>query len=137
MTIPPARSWLGLALLMIAGIGSISAGIFPTELTPPYTISSTIHDWAAFIAFAAIVIAMLVIPRKLRMDPQWRLLWSPLFKQGLAALAILIFNLLVLTLNLPILGLAERVLLIPILLWVMLVASHLRALALVSRDVAT
>lgn len=123
----PARSRLGLGLLGVFGIGLLVAATFPTDLEgAPQTLAGTIHTINGALAFLSLVIGTNLVSRRLEHDERWRpihrvasmlaLIMIPVFLAGGAAAARETGG-----------GIAQRILLVIIATWFVLIAMRLRS----------
>src|SRR5262245_50363817 len=66
------RSWIGLVLLGIWGVGIFIAGIFSTDLNgAPQTISGQIHVMASVLSFFSLILAALLLSWRFKNDEKW------------------------------------------------------------------
>ncbi len=122
---PARRSrWIGLALLVVAGLGSIGVGLFPED------VNATAHYLSAFLAFVGANLALFVLALVMFRDTRWDGFRLYTFLSGLVGFVAL--------------GLfgagayqwggfwsdwgpggMERLIVAPVLLWVIVVSVHL------------
>jgi hypothetical protein len=113
-------------LLSLAGLGLFLAGVFEVERPlVPDTIEEVIHSDAALAGFALMIIAMLVFAVVIRTDPRWvgfrgRAMWLAIIA-ALAGAASPIAD------RTPWSGVAQRVLGLTVVLWLLLTALHVRS----------
>jgi hypothetical membrane protein len=122
-----ARSRLGLGLLAVFGIGLLVAATFPTDLEgAPQTLAGTIHSINGALTFLSVVIGANLVSRRLKHDEKWQpthrvawvlaLIMIPVFLAGGAAAARETGG-----------GIAQRILLVTIATWFVLIAMRLRS----------
>ncbi len=124
---PAARSRLGVALLAVWGVGALLLAIFPTDVGTHHTIHGLVHLVVAFLAFLAGALGALLVSMRLAADPAWAPLRPALLGISVAALLMLVIVALVTpsVTSHPatsLFGLAERVFIGLVLLWMLLVA---------------
>jgi hypothetical membrane protein len=119
------RSWIGLVLLGIWGVGILIAGIFPTDLRgAPETLSGNIHDRASVLSFFSLITATILLSWRLKHDERWR----PFHRSALI-LALLILATFIgffLTVDTELVGLSQRIFIVTFLIWLLLTAARLR-----------
>jgi hypothetical protein len=128
--VPAARSAGGLTLLVLAGVGGVLVALFPTDVTPedlPITTVGIIHVLASVASLACFVVASLLLSRRFKNDERWSSLQPTLWAFALAGLAAFIAYFAIKALNLPIVGIAQRVSYAIVLLWLLLTGNHLRS----------
>ncbi len=124
------KSWSGLLLLTLNGLGLILVALFPTDridtAAQVWTQSTigTIHLITSMISFLSIVISMLLFTWVFAGDARWRsrTIWSGLFASGAFALFLGQGEG-------PWVGLLQRLLVLLIAGWIILVAARIRELA--------
>jgi hypothetical protein len=125
---PPARSYVGLFLLGLSGVSELLAGIFPIDVGAEATTAGTIHNIAGNISFFCFPIAAILLSLRMGKDEQWRSLRRPAL-----ALSIVVVLMVILTIagsNLGIgNGLAQRIANVAVIVWMLVVALHLRSVA--------
>lgn len=132
-----ALSWHGVttavpALLIVAGMGMITAGAFEVGLpSAPETLDETIHSLASIGAFVALVAAMALFSWACRDDPDW-VAFAPV-AAALAAVALAAAAVSPLADGTPWTGVAQRVLAGTVVLWLLLTARRVRAVAFAGR----
>jgi hypothetical membrane protein len=121
-------SRVGLVLLALCAVALFVASAFPTDIegTPP-TLSGTIHDLTATVGYGLMIAAIVLLTAHFRRDPHWRphfrhSTWLALF--GLAALIGMWV-----TAHSGMLGLTQRLMVVPVLLWVVSTALRLHVVA--------
>jgi Protein of unknown function (DUF998) len=128
-----ALRWRGLAtatpaLLIAAGVGMIIAGAFEVGLPgAPDSVDETIHSLASIGAFVALVAAMALFALACGDDPDW-IGFRP-YATVLAAVAIAAAAVSPLADKTPWTGVAQRVLAGTVVLWLVLIARRVRAIA--------
>ena len=123
-----AQSRAGMILLGIAAIGKLVIAVAATDLTArPHTIHGTIHALAAVVSFFCGALGILLLTRALRRYPQMRP--SPRFLVGLASVTlvwtVIVIGTLVVSSQIGVWGLFERIATGLYLLWVLLVSLGL------------
>jgi hypothetical membrane protein len=126
--VPAARSYVGLFLLGLTGVAELLAGIFPIDVGAEVTTAGTIHNIAGNISFFCFPIAAILLSLRMGKDAQWRSLRRPAL-----ALSIVVVLTVILTIagaNLGIgYGVAQRVENVAVMVWMFIVALHLRSVA--------
>lgn len=116
---PARRSrTIGLALLLVAAIGSIGVGLSPED------VNITVHSVSAFLAFAGSGFALVVLGFAMFRDTRWDGFRAYTLLSGLVILvALILFG----TKNYVGLGVGgmERLVVAPVLLWAIVVGIHL------------
>jgi hypothetical protein len=122
------RSYVGLFLLALYGVSELLAGIFPIDIGGEATTAGTIHNIVGNISFFCLPIAAILLSLRMGKDEQWRSIRRPAL-----ALSIVIVLTVILTIagsNLGIgFGVTQRVANIAVLVWMLVVALHLRSVA--------
>lgn len=123
-----AQSRSGLILLGIAAIGKLIIAFAATDLTArPHTIHGAIHALAAVVSFFCGALGILLLARALRHDPHVRP--SPRFLVGLASVTlvwtVIVIGTLVVSSQIGVWGLLERIATGLYLLWVLIVSLGL------------
>ena len=125
---PPGRSYVGLFLLGLCGVSELLAGIFPIDIGGEATTAGTIHNIVGNISFFCFPIAAILLSLRMGKDEQWRSLRRPAL-----ALSIVVVLTVILTIagfNLGIgFGVTQRVANVTVLVWMLVVALHLRSVA--------
>ena len=108
------RQWIGAALLMLPGIGSVVDGIF--------TLESFLPHFAGFVLALSAVVGLPVVGFFLRRVPGWRLAGSWLIAAGPLTLALAVLYFMTFTPTIEgvqtgIAGLTERILVIELQAW--------------------
>ena len=125
---PPGRSYVGLFLLALYGVSELLAGIFPIDVGGEATTAGSIHNIVGNISFFCFPIAAILLSLRMGKDEQWRS-----FRRPALALSIVVVLTAILTIagfNLGIgFGVTQRVANIAVLVWMLVVALHLRSVA--------
>lgn len=122
-------SQIGLTLLGIAGTGVVMAGIFPTDrIDAPITMIGIIHDQVSYIAFVCFVASVLCLSKHFKKDERWQSFHYTASALALADLVSFLFFYRIDVTELPIGGIAQRIFILQILLWLLFTAFHLRSL---------
>jgi hypothetical protein len=125
---PPGRSYVGLLFLGLYGVSELLAGIFPIDVGGEATMVGTIHNIVGNILFFAFPIAVILLSLGMGKDERWRS-----FRRPALALSIVVVLTVILTIvgfNLGIgFGVTQRVANVTALVWMLVVALHLRSLA--------
>jgi hypothetical protein len=112
-------------LLALGGVGLVLAGIFEVERPAvPDTLEEVIHSNATLTAFSLIIAAMLVFAAVCRRDPRW-VDFSGI-ALGLAVVAALAGAFSPFAGQTPVNGIAQRVLGLAVVMWLVLTALHIR-----------
>jgi hypothetical membrane protein len=122
------RSYVGLFLLGLTGVSELLAGIFPIDVGAEVTTAGTIHNIAGNISFFCFPIAAILLSLRMGKVEQWRSLRRPAL-----ALSIVVVLTVILTIagaNLGIgYGVAQRIANVAVMVWMFVVALHLRSVA--------
>ena len=122
----------GIALIATAGVASFVAAAFPTDLQGgAVTVGGEVHAITAAVGYGCLVTAMALLSLHFRRDRAWRsfgLLSALLTAAGVAALLAMAVEG-----NSDVAGLVQRLMVVPLLSWVML--TGMRATGL-SRETA-
>jgi hypothetical membrane protein len=125
---PAGRSYVGLILLGLYGVSELLGGIFPIDVGGESTTSGTIHNIIGNIAFFCFPIAAILLSLRMGKDEQWRS-----FRRPALALAIVVVLTVILTIAGSSLGIGfgviQRVANVVVLVWMFVVALHLRSVA--------
>ena len=125
---PPGRSYVGLFLLGLNGISVLLAGIFPIDVGGEATTFGTIHNIVGNISFFGFPIAVILLSLGMGKDERWRSLRLPAL--ALAGVVVLTVILTMVGVNIGIgYGVAQRLFNVAAMLWMLVVALHLRSLA--------
>src|SRR5215210_311525 len=124
---PPGRSYVGLFLLGLYGVSELLAGIFPIDVGAETTIVGAIHNIVGNIGFFGFPIAMILLSLGMRKDERWRSLRRPAL--ALAGVVVLTVILTMVGVNIGIgYGVTQRLFNVAVILWMLVVALHLRSL---------
>jgi hypothetical membrane protein len=125
---PPGRSYVGLLLLGLYGVSELLAGIFPIDIGGEATTVGTIHNIVGNMSFFCFPIAAILLSLRMGKDERWRS-----FRRPSLALSIVVVLSVILTIagfNLGIgFGVTQRVANLAVLVWMLVVALHLRSVA--------
>jgi hypothetical membrane protein len=118
----------GLVLLALCAAATFAAAVFPTDLkgSVVHTLSGDIHAWMASIGYSCLILGALLLSIHFRHDEHWRSYHRP--SLALALLAIAASIAMALTTHTDFLGLTQRAMALPLLLWVLLTAVRLYTL---------
>jgi hypothetical membrane protein len=124
----PGRSYVGLFLLGLYGVSELLAGIFPIDVGEEATTVGRIHNIVGNISFFCFPIAAILLSLRMGRDERWRS-----FRRPALALSIVVVLSVILTIagfNLGIgFGVTQRVANVAVLVWMLVVALHLRSVA--------
>jgi hypothetical membrane protein len=125
---PPGRSYVGLILLGLYGVSVLLAGIFPIDVGAEATTFGIIHNIVGNISFIGFPVAVILLSLGMGKDEQWRS-----FRRSALALSLVVVLTVILTIvgsNLGMgYGVTQRIANVAALVWMLLVALHLRSLA--------
>jgi hypothetical protein len=125
---PPGRSYVGLFLLGLYGVSELLAGIFPIDVGAETTTVGAIHNIVGNIAFFGFPIAAILLSLGMGKDERWRSFRLPAL--ALAGVVVLTVVLTMAGFNIGIgFGVLQRFFNIAAMLWMLVVALHLRSLA--------
>jgi hypothetical protein len=125
---PRARSYVGLFLLGLYGVSQLLAGIFPIDVGAETTTVGAIHNIVGNIGFFGFPIAVILLSLGMGKDERWRSLRLPAL--ALAGVVVLTVILTMVGVNIGIgYGVAQRLFNVAAMLWMLVVALHLRSLA--------
>ena len=113
-------SRLGLCLIAVGGVASFVAAAFPTDLrnAAVATLSGQIHATTASTGYACLITAMLLLSLHFRGDLRWRPIHMPASALTLVGIAAAIS--LCVVGDSDVTGLVQRLMVVPLLAWVML-----------------
>jgi hypothetical protein len=124
----PGRSYVGLFLLALYGVSELLSGIFPIDVGAEATTAGTIHNIVGNISFFCFPIAAILLSLRMGKDEQWRSLRRPAL--GLSIVVVLTVILTIAGANLGIwFGMAQRLANVAVMVWIFVVALHLRSVA--------
>ena len=119
-------SSVALALIGLCGLLSFAAAAFPTDLKGAVaTAAGTVHELAASIGYAGLIIAMILLSLHFRRDDRWRAFARP--SSGLAVLGVVTSIVMGATSHTDVSGLSQRLMVVPLLSWVVWTALHARS----------
>jgi hypothetical protein len=125
---PPGRTYVGLFLLALYGVSVLLAGIFPIDVGGEATAFGTIHNIVGNISFIGFPIAVILLSLGMGKDERWRS-----FRRPALALSMVVVLTVILTIvgsNLGIgYGVTQRIANVSAMLWMLVVALHLRSVA--------
>jgi len=125
---PRARSYFGLFFLGLYGVSLLLSGIFPIDVGGETTTVGAIHNIVGNIGFFGFPIAVILLSLGMGKDERWRPLRLPAF--ALAGVVVLTLILTMVGVNIGIgYGVAQRLFNVAAMLWMLVVALHLRSLA--------
>ncbi len=120
-------SRVALVLLALCGVASFVAAAFPTNLKGAVaTVAGEIHQSVAGLGYAGLIIAIILLSLHFRRDERWRTFFAASSSLAVIGAGSSIF--MGATSNTDVSGLSQRVMVIPLLLWVVLTALRLRSL---------
>ena len=126
-------SRIALVLLALCGVASFVAAAFPTNLRGAVaTVAGEIHQSVAGFGYAGLIIAIILLSVHFRRDERWRTFFAASSSLAVIGAGSSIF--MGATSNTDLSGLSQRVMVIPLLLWVVLTALRLRSLPLEPRE---
>ncbi|HMK91811.1 MAG TPA: DUF998 domain-containing protein [Thermoleophilia bacterium] len=119
-------SRVALALLGLCGLLSFAAAIFPTDLKGAVvTAAGTVHEVVASVGYAGLIVAMILLSLHFRRDERWRAFARP--SSSLAVLGVCTSIVMGATSQTDVSGLSQRLMVVPLLSWVVWTAVHARA----------
>jgi hypothetical protein len=125
---PPGRSYVGLFLVGLYGVSTLLAGIFPIDVGGETTTVGTIHNIVGNILFFGFPIAVILLSLGMGKDERWRSFRRPAL--ALAGVVVLTVILTMVGFNIGIgFGVTQRLFNVAAMLWMLVVALHLRSLA--------
>jgi uncharacterized membrane protein len=125
---------LSIACLVIAGFGMLLLGAFRTEPTgSPETTDGIIHSVAALVVFWLFPIACLIITPSIKKDPHWQNVYKYTIITGVIGF-ILVIIVITLEDTAAWFGLAERLLVANMIIWVEVMAFKLLYLSVTRND---
>ena len=124
---PPGRSYVGLFLLGLYGVSELLAGIFPIDVGGEATTVGTIHNIVGNIAFFAFPIAVIFLSLGMGKDERWRSFRRPALAVSFAVVLTVILT--IVSSNIGLLGVTQRLANVTALFWMLVVALHLRSVA--------
>ena len=128
---PSARSRVGLGLLGAWAVGVLIAMTFPIDLPgAPRTISGTIHRTNGPLAFLCVTAGAILVSRRFKHDGRWRSCHRPALILSAVMLAAFIGGGLSMAAEMGLAGLAQRIDLAALVVWMLLTATRLRSIAI-------
>jgi hypothetical protein len=122
------RSYVGLFLLGLYGVSELMAALFLIDVGAEATMAGTIHNIVGNISFFAFPIGVILLSLGMGKDERWRS-----FRRTALAVSVLIVLTVILTMvgsQLGIgFGVAQRLANVMVMVWMLIVALHLRSLA--------
>jgi hypothetical membrane protein len=118
----------GRVLLALCAAATFVAAAFPTDLkgSVAHTVSGDIHAWMASVGYSCLILGALLLSIHFRHDEHWRSCHLPSLALALLGTAASIA--MALTTHTDFLGLTQRAMAVPLLLWVLLIALRLLSL---------
>ena len=118
----------GLVLLALCAAATFVAAAFPTDIkgSVTHTVSGDIHAWMASVGYGCLILGALLLSIHFRHDEHWRSYHRPSLALALLGTAASIA--MALTTHTDFLGLTQRAMAMPLLLWVLLTALRLYTL---------
>jgi Protein of unknown function (DUF998) len=124
---PRARSYIGLFFLGLYGVSELLSGIFPIDVGGEATTVGIIHNIVGNIVFFGFPIAVILLSLGMGKDERWRSLRLPAL--ALAGVVVLAVILTMVGFNGIGFGVTQRLFNVAAMLWMLVVALHLRSLA--------
>jgi hypothetical protein len=115
----------GHVLLALCAAATFVAAAFPTDVkgSVVHTLSGDIHAWTAGVGYSCLIVGALLFSLHFRHDEHWRSYRRP--SLALALLGVAASIAMALTTHTDFLGLTQRAMALPLLLWVLLTAVRL------------
>lgn len=118
---------IALALIALCGVASFLAAAFPTNLKGAVmTAAGEVHESVAVFGYAGLIVAMILLSLHFRHDARWRSFFAP--SSGLAVVGAAASIAMGATSGGDLSGLTQRIMVVPLLLWVLLTALRVRTL---------
>jgi len=118
-----------LALVGLCGLLSFAAAAFPTDVKGAVaTAAGTVHELAASFGYAGLIVAMIVLSLHFRRDARWQRFAGP--SASLAVLGVCTSIVMGVTSHTDVRGLTQRLMVVPLLSWVVWTALHARTVHL-------
>jgi hypothetical protein len=124
---PRGRSYVGLFFLGVYGVSALLAGFFPIDVGGEVTTVGTIHNIVGNIAFFVFPIAAILLSLGMGKDEQWRSFRRTALAVSFAAVLTVILT--IVSSNIGLFGLTQRLANFTVLLWILLVGLRLRSVA--------
>jgi hypothetical protein len=124
---PPGRSYVGLFLLGLYGVSELLAGIFPIDVGGEATTFGTIHNIVGNLSFFGFPIAVILLSLGMGKDERWRSFRRPALAVSFAVVLTVILT--IVGSNIGLFGVTQRLANVTAMLWMLVVALHLRSVA--------
>ena len=124
---PRGRSYVGLFFLGVYGVSALLAGFFPIDVGGEVTTVGTIHNIVGNIAFFVFPIAAILLSLGMGKDEQWRSFRRTALAVSFAAVLTVILT--IVGSNIGLFGVTQRIANVTALVWMLVVALHLRSVA--------
>jgi hypothetical protein len=125
---PRARSYIGLFLLGLYGVAELLAGVYPIDVGAEATVNGIIHNIVGNISFFGFPIAVILLSLGMGKDERWRSF--RICALTLAGIVVLTVVLTMIGFNVGIgFGVTQRLANLTVMLWMLVVALHLRTIA--------
>jgi hypothetical membrane protein len=122
-----ALAHVALVLMALCGVAAFVAAAFPTNLKGAVvTVTGEIHESVAAFGYAGLIVAIILLSLHFRGDARWRSFFAP--SSSLGAMGAVASIAMGATSNGDLSGLTQRIMVVPLLLWVLLTALHVRGL---------
>jgi hypothetical membrane protein len=125
---PPGRSYVGLFLLGLYGVSALLSGIFPIDVGGEATMAGTIHNIVGNIAFFGFPIGVILLSLGMGKDERWRSFRRPALALSMVVVLTVILTIVGSNLGMGY-GVTQRIFNVAALVWMFLVALHLRSVA--------
>jgi hypothetical protein len=129
---PWARA--GVVALTLCGFASCGTGIWPADVAGSVAATTTglVHAASAYIGYCSLTAAMILMSLHFRRDRLWRRLFVP--SLALAVLGVSTLVWVALTAETSIRGLTQRLMAVPLLLWLLVTATRAYAILAAKRE---
>jgi hypothetical protein len=124
---PPGRSYVGLFILGLYGVSELLAGIFPIDVGGEATTFGTIHNIVGNLSFFGFPIAVILLSLGMGKDERWRSFRRPALAVSFAVVLTVILT--IVGSNIGLFGVTQRLANVTAMLWMLVVALHLRSVA--------
>jgi len=122
-----ALSQVAFVLIALCGVAAFLAAAFPTNLKGAVvTVAGQIHESAADFGYAGLIVAIILLTVHFRRDERWRAHFGASFSLAVLGAGSSIF--MGATSGSDLSGLSQRLMVVPLLLWVVLTALRMRSL---------
>jgi hypothetical protein len=125
---PRGRSYVGLFLLGLFGVSELMAAYFLIDVGGEATMAGTIHNIVGNISFFAFPIGVILLSLGMGKDERWRSLRRPALAVSVLAVLTVILTMVGFQLGIGF-GLTQRIANVTVIVWMLIVALHLRSLA--------